>query len=154
MADLEIAYDRRELSAITRAFKAMDDEAINQARQSSNALATFAAGEIKSAGYGRSFNSKAVRRIVDGVKISKTSKIGEFSYGFAGQRFSGGGNTRLLWPGFEFGSNKYKQFPSYSGRFGRGSRGWFIYPTLRRIQPDIVRQWEEAFTKITRKWAD
>lgn len=154
MADLEIAYDKRELTAITRAFKAMDDEANDQARVASNALATFAANEIRSSGYGRTFNSQAVRRIVDGVRISKTSKIGEFSYGFAGQRFSGGGTTRQLWPGFEFGSNKFKQFPAYSGRFGRGSRGWFIYPTLRRIQPDIVRQWEESFSKITGKWDD
>lgn len=154
MADLEIAYDKQDLSAITRAFKAMDDEANNQARVASNALATFASNEIKSAGYGRTFNSQAVRRIVDGVRISKTSKIGEFSYGFAGQRFSGGGTTRQLWPGFEFGSNKFKQFPNYSGRFGRGSRGWFIYPTLRRIQPDIVKQWEEAFAKIRGKWDD
>lgn len=154
MADLEIAYDKREISAITRAFKAMDEEAIDQARVASNALATFASEQIKSAGLGRTFNSEAVRRIVTGVRISKTSKIGELSYGFASQRFSGGGTTRLLWPGLEFGSSKFKQFPSYSGRFGRGSRGWFIYPTLRRIQPDIVRQWEESFAKIRGKWDD
>ncbi len=41
--------------------------------------------------------------------------------------------------GIEFGSNKFKQFPAYSGRQGRGSRGWFIYPTLRRIQPELIR---------------
>lgn len=152
MADLEIAYDRQELRSVISAFKAMDDEAIDQARASSNALATFAADRIRQAGYGRSFNSTGVRRIVDGVRISKSSKIGELSYGFSGQRFSGGGSTRLLWPGFEFGSSKWKQFPAYSGRFNRGSRGWFIYPTLRAIQPELVRQWEEAFTKITRKW--
>jgi len=154
MADLEIAYDKRELSAIARSFKAMDEEANNQAKASSNALASFAADRIRQAGYGRTFNSQAARRIVDGVRVSKTSKIGELNYGFASQRFSGGGTTRLLWPGMEFGSNKWKQFPSYSGRFGRGSRGWFIYPTLRSIQPDIVRQWEEAFQKIRGKWDD
>lgn len=152
MADLQIAYDKRELLGITRAFKAMDDEAAEQAKKTSNALATFASDKIKQAGYGRTFNSEAVKRIVDGVKVSKTSKIGELSYGFANQRFSGGGSTRKLWPGFEFGSRKFKQFPTYSGRFGRGSRGYFIYPTLRSIQPDIVRQWEEAYMEIRKKW--
>ena len=154
MADLQIAYDKRELMGIVKAFKAMDDEAEQQAKTTSNALATFASQKIKQAGYGRSFNSEGVKRIVDGVRISKTSKIGELSYGFASQKFSGGGTTRQLWPGLEFGSRKFKQFPTYSGRFGRGSRGWFIYPTLRAIQPDIVRQWEEAYLQIRKKWDD
>ena len=153
MSEVSIAYDKQELRNITRAFKAMDDEATDQARQASNALATFAANKIKSAGYGRTFNSEGARRIVDGVKISKSSKIGEFSYGFANQKFSGGATTRMLWPGLEFGSRRFKQFPAYSGRFGRGSRGWFIYPTLRSIQPDIVRQWEESFAEIRKKWS-
>ena len=154
MSDLSIAYDKQELRGLTHAFKAMDDEANDQAKRTSNALASFAADKIRQAGYGRIVNSQGVRRIVDGVKISKTSKIGEFSYGFAGQRFSGGATTRMLWPGLEFGSRKFKQFPAYSGRFGKGTRGWFIYPTLRSIQPDIVRQWEEAFLQIRKKWDD
>lgn len=154
MAEVEIAYSKQELRNITRAFKAMDDEATDQARRTSNALATFAADKIRAAGYGRTVNSAGVKRIVDGVRISKSSKIGEFSYGFAGQRFSGGATTKMLWPGLEFGSRRFKQFPAYSGRFGAGSRGWFIYPTLRSIQPDIVRQWEEAFSEIRKKWDD
>ena len=154
MADFEIAYDRREIVGIAKVLRSMEDESRDQARSASNALATFATEKIKSAGYGRTKNSTAVRRIVDGVRVSKTSTVGEFSYGFATQRFSGGATTRQLWPGFEFGSNKFKQFPAYSGRFGRGSRGWFIYPTLRAIQPDIVRQWEESLSKIMQRWDD
>jgi len=154
MSDLEIAYDRRELVGIAKAFRAMEDEAKDEARSTSNALASFAADKIKQAAYTRTKGTSAVKRIAEGVRVSKSSTIGEFSYGFASQRFSGGATTRQLWPGFEFGSNKFKQFPAYSGRFGRGSRGWFIYPTLRAIQPDIVKQWEEAATKIMKKWDD
>ena len=154
MADLEIAYDRRELVGVAKAFRLMDDEAKDQAKSSSNSLATFAANAIRQAGYGRTKNSQGVRRLVDGVRVSKSSVIGELSYGFASQRFSGGATTQKLWPGFEFGSNKWKQFPSYSGRYNRGSRGWFIYPTLRRIQPDIVRQWEASATEIMKRWDD
>lgn len=153
MAEM-IAYDKQELGSVIRAFKAMDDEAIEQAKGQSHALADFAAGEIKSAGYQRTQNGVGVRRIVDGVKVSKTSKVGEMSYGFANQKFSGGGTTRKLWPGLEFGSGRFKQFPSYSGRYNRGSRGWFIYPTLRRIQPELVRKWEAAFSEIIKKWDD
>jgi hypothetical protein len=74
------------------------------------------------------------------------------SFGFASQKFSGGGTTQQLWGGYEFGSNKYKQFPIWSGREGRGSKGWFIYPTLKAEQPQIVSQWAEAFSHIVKVW--
>jgi hypothetical protein len=74
------------------------------------------------------------------------------SFGFAAQKFSGGGTTQQLWGGYEFGSNKYKQFPIWSGREGRGSKGWFIYPTLKAEQPQIVSQWAEAFSQIVKVW--
>jgi hypothetical protein len=80
-------------------------------------------------------------------------KVGEISYGFVSQKFSGGGTTQQLWGGEEFGSNKFKQFPIWSGRYGGvGSRGWFIYPTLRAEQPHIIEEWENAFTKILKEW--
>lgn len=147
-----IAYDKQELASIFKAFKAMDDEASKVAQEEGYNLSKWVATEIKKSGYTRTKNSNAVRRIVDGGSVSKTSKVGQISYGFARQKFSGGGTTRQLWPGFEFGSNKFKQFPSYSGRFGRGSRGWFIYPTLRSIQPELIRKWEAKFNEILEKW--
>ena len=152
MANEPISYDRAELRSIVKAFKAMDDEAVNQAKRTSNALATFAADKIKATAYGRTVASEAVRRVAEGVRVSKSSKIGEFSYGFAGQRFSGGGTTQILWPGLEFGSNRFKQFPRRTPNRGRGNSGYFIYPTLRQIQPQLVRQWEDAFSKILKEW--
>lgn len=149
-----IAYDEKELRQILKAFKAMDDEAVKVAQETGAELAQWLFGEIREAGYARYINPTAVRRIADGGKVSKTSKVGDISYGFARQRFSGGGTTRQLWPGFEFGSKKFKQFPTYSGRFGKGGRGWFIYPTLRKNQPELVKRWEEKFDGILRKWTD
>jgi hypothetical protein len=148
-----IAYDKRELSKIVRSFKAMDEEALIAARQIGGELATYAANEIKEAALGRVVSALGVRRVAEGVRVSKTSKIGEFSFGFANQKFSGGGNTKELWPGLEFGSRKFSQFPSWSGRYGRrGSRGYFIFPTLRKIQPDLVKRWEAKFAQIVSKY--
>lgn len=152
MASETIAYDRSELRSIIRAFKAMDQEAIDQARTQSSALAEYAANEIKSYSLSRTFGRSAVSRIVQGVRISKSSKVGEFSYGFASQRFSGGATTRDLWAGYEFGSNRYSQFPRRTPSKGRGNAGYFIYPTLRKIQPELVKQWQEAFSDILKKW--
>jgi hypothetical protein len=152
MANETIAYNKSDLRDIYKAFKAMDDQATEEARTQSAALAYFASEEIKQAAKTRTKSGKAAQRIADGVSISKSSKIGEFSYGFARQKFSGGATTQTLWGGMEFGSNKFKQFPSYSGRQGRGSRGWFIYPTLRGIQPELIKKWEVAFDRIIKEW--
>lgn len=147
-----IAYDKRELSQILKAFKAMDDEASKVAANTGYELSQWLFNEIRVAGLQRLVNAEAVRRIVTGGTVSKTSKVGQISYGFARQRFSGGGTTRSLWPGFEFGSKRFKQFPNYSGRYGRGGRGWFIYPTLRKNQPELVRKWEAKFDDIIKEW--
>lgn len=152
MMEGSIAYDRKELNQIFKAFKAMDDEATKVAQETGYELAKLVSEEVKKTAYERTVNPKAVRRIADGVRVSKTSKVGEASYGFATQRFSGGGTTRKLWGGFEFGSNKRKQFPNWSGRFGKGSRGWFIYPTLRKLQPELVKRWEAKFNDILKEW--
>ena len=152
MASETIAYNRQDLRDILKAFKAMDDQATEEARNQSAALAYFASQEIKATAATRTKSGKAVARVAEGVSISKSSKIGEFSYGFARQKFSGGATTQTLWGGLEFGSNKFKQFPSYSGRQGRGSRGWFIYPTLRRIQPELINKWEASFNRIIKEW--
>jgi hypothetical protein len=150
MATESITYDKAQLRGILHAFKGMDDAAVQQAKGVSNGLATYVQSKIKSAASGRP--NKAASRVADGSRVSKSSKIGELSFGFVSQKFSGGATTQQLWGGYEFGSNKFKQFPVWSGREGRGSRGYFIYPTLRAEQPHIIAQWEAAFTKILKEW--
>ena len=150
MAEESIAYDKSDLRAIYGAFKAMDEEAVAAAKRESNALATYLQGKIVSAS-GSSKNLVAPK-IAAGSRVSKSSKTGELSFGFAAQKLSGGGTTQQLWGGYEFGSNKFKQFPIWSGSQGRGSRGWFIYPTLRAEQPYIINEWENAFSQILKEW--
>jgi len=151
MATEQIAYDKQDLRKVISAFKAMDDQAVSEAKQVSGALADYLQGKIKSKA--QSLSSRNVAsRIADGSRVSKSSKIGEISFGYVSQKYSGGATTQMLWGGSEFGSNKYKQFPVWSGSEGRGSRGWFIYPTLRAEQPHIVAQWEESFSRIAKEW--
>jgi hypothetical protein len=150
MATESITYDKAQLRGILQAFKGMDDQAVSQAKAVSNGLATYVQSKIISSAGSRP--NKAATRIAQGSRVSKSSKIGELSFGFVSQKFSGGGTTQQLWGGYEFGSNKFKQFPVWSGREGRGSRGYFIYPTLRAEQPHIINEWENAFTKILKEW--
>ena len=150
----KIQYDKSDLRDILKAFKAMDDGATDAAKRESSALAEFAVGAIKETAATRIVASKAVQRVADGARVSKSSKIGEFSYGFASQRFSGGGTTQILWAGLEFGSNRFKQFPRRTPRKGRGNSGYFIYPTLREIQPELTRKWTEAMNDVVKNWSE
>lgn len=147
----QIAFDKSELRGVFKALKNMDEQATEEAKRVSGALAEYARKEVISTASGLS--SRAVAsRIAEGARVKKSSRIGEITYGFAAQKFSGGATTKDIWGGSEFGSNRYKQFPVWSGREGRGSKGWFIYPTLRKIQPKIVSEWTESFTKILKEW--
>ncbi len=95
MATESITYDKAQLRGILQAFKGMDDEAVAQAKGVSNGLATYVQSKIKSAASSRP--NKAASRVADGSRVSKSSKIGELSFGFVSQKFSGGGTTQQLW---------------------------------------------------------
>lgn len=145
MAEVKVEYDKADIRQILRAFKAMSEEAIAQSKRVGYELADYAAGKIKSYAVGSRY--VATSRVTDNVKISKSSKIGEFAYGYKSQRFfSGGASTLDMVYGLEFGSVNYPQFPP------RRKEGYTIYPTLRKIQPEIIKQWEEAFDKILKEF--
>ena len=150
MASEQMGFDRAELRQVYAALKAMGDAAKEEAKRDSNALAEYAQKQISVTATTR---GKAANKIATGSRVKKSSTTGEITYGYASQKFSGGASTKDLWGGNEFGSNRYRQFPIWSGREGRGSKGWFVYPTLRKIQPYIVDQWTESFDKILKRWA-
>ncbi len=152
MADARITYDRQELRGITKAFKAMDAEALDQAKAASAEIAEMLKDKIIAKAQTRRIAGKSAQRIAEGAKVAKSSKIGELSFGFAAQKYSGGATTQQLWPGMEFGSNRWKQFPRRTPRLGRGNQGYFIYPTLTENQVELIRKWEESFDRILREW--
>jgi len=163
--DRVFAYDKKELSKIIRAFKGMDEAAQEEAKREVNALAKELTNKIQSAARSAP-NPNVASRVADGIKVSATSKVGEIRIGFAQQKFSGGATTQFnlggtgkgsggngLLAGAEFGSKKHPQFAPRSARFGqRGNAGYFIYPTLRANQAEIIAKWEDAFSKIVKEW--
>ena len=140
------AYNRREIGDILRAFRAMDEEAKKEAQEAGGALAAFLQDKVIEKSFTRNKSADVVRQTAIGSRVKKSSKIGELSIGFASQTFSGGGSTQKLWGGVEFGSKRYRQFPNWN------PRGYFIYPALRENQTELVKQWEEAFARILKKW--
>ena len=159
MADeISIFYDKQQQKQILRSFKAMSDEAVDQSKKMGFELAQYAVGEIRSAA-----KTTQEKRIAETGRAKKSSKIGEFSFGYTKRAFSGGANTsrntenappygKGILAGVEFGSSRSPNFRPRTARYkGGGNSGYFINPTLRRIQPEIIEKWERAFLEILRK---
>jgi len=160
-----IAYDKRELNKIAAVLRTMSETAINEVKSKVQELAQKELNEIRRIAASR---GKVADRIAQGGKVKASSLLGEISFGFASQKFSGGattqfntrqdtvGNRKGIGAAHEFGSNKYPQFPRWSGGMGKGagSRGWFIYPTIRHLQPTVIKEFEDIILEIRKEWTD
>jgi hypothetical protein len=153
MADrVTVEYNKEDLRQLKRAFKAMDDEAVKASNELGVKLAALMIEKIRGAA-----NTVQERRLAATGRTSKKSRIGEFSFGYARQEFSGGADSRKnqnraplygsgILAGIEFGSNRYPQFRA------RKREGYFLYPTLKSNQKEIIDQWERAFSDILKEW--
>ena len=159
-----IFFSKRELNQISRVFRKMDDTAKDDAKRKIQELVGKQLTGIRSAARSR---GKVAERIADGGQVKKSSLQGELKFGFANQKFSGGATTQFntrndapgnrpgIGGGFEFGSKRFPNMPRWSGAMpkGAGSRGWFIYPTIRASQPEIIREFEGIISDIVKEWS-
>ena len=160
-----IVYDKRELASFAKVIKNMSETAVEETKRKVGELAQKELNEIRRIAASR---GKVADRVAQGGKVKKSSVLGEISFGFAEQKFSGGATTQFntrndpkgkrkgIGAAAEFGSSKYPQFPKWSGPMpkGPGSRGWFIYPTIRHLQPTIIKEFEEIILAIRKEFAD
>jgi len=159
-----IFFSKRELNQISRVFRKMDDIAKEDAKRKIQQLVAKQLASIQAAAGSR---GKVAQRIADGGQIKKSSLQGELKFGFASQKFSGGATTQFntrndppgnrpgIGGGYEFGSKKFPNMPRWSGPMpkGPGSRGWFIYPSIRASQPEIIKEFDEIITSIVKEWS-
>jgi hypothetical protein len=80
-------------------------------------------------------------------------------------RVSGGANAGQLLFGNEFGGDRNAfgnanafpnggfRFPPRTSREGRGNTGYWIFPTLKAMQPEIKKKWFAAINKVMDNWA-
>jgi hypothetical protein len=158
-----IFYSQKELRDIAKVLRSMSETAVAESKKRIQELAQKELNSIRAVAAGR---GKVAQRIAEGGKVKKSSLLGEISFGFAGQKFSGGattqfntrndppGNRKGIGAATEFGSKRYPQFPAWSGPMpkGPGSRGWFIYPTVRALQPTIIKEFEDVVLDIKKEW--
>jgi len=160
-----IVYDKKELMQFAKVMRTMSDIAVEETKRRVGELAQRELNEIRQIASSR---GKVANRVAQGGKVKKSSLLGEISFGFANQKFSGGATTQFntrndpkgsrigIGAASEFGSGKYPQFPRWSGPMpkGPGSRGWFIYPTIRHLQPTIIKEFEDIILAIRKEFND
>tara|TARA_R110002126_G_scaffold166429_1_gene314128 strand:+ start:639 stop:1151 length:513 start_codon:yes stop_codon:yes gene_type:complete len=160
-----IVYDKKELMQFAKVMRNMSDIAVEETKRRVGELAQRELNEIRQIASSR---GKVANRVAQGGKVKKSSLLGEISFGFASQKFSGGATTQFntrndpkgsrtgIGAASEFGSGKYPQFPRWSGPMpkGPGSRGWFIYPTIRHLQPTIIKEFEDIILAIRKEFND
>ena len=148
-----------------KVMRTMSDIAVEETKRRVGELAQRELNEIRQIASSR---GKVANRVAQGGKVKKSSLLGEISFGFASQKFSGGATTQFntrndpkgsrtgIGAASEFGSGKYPQFPRWSGPMpkGPGSRGWFIYPTIRHLQPTIIKEFEDIILAIRKEFND
>lgn len=170
---IKMEVDRKDLKGLFNAFKELDKDTNEKLRTEVYQITDYIARSIKTAAEYAPMPDQA-RLIAETVRPRKDRvpyvTIGGSKYLKVSRRGTPG-NPRpragqLLF-GSEFGASptgglvpnatndRQRRFPYFSGKYGWGSRGYWIFPTLRRLQPKITSDYHAIIDKYIRKdWAD
>lgn len=178
---ISIKPDSAQLKGLYAAFKTLDEEANTKLKDDVSSISKWSAGEVKTAASMAPYMPRQAMLVAESIKFNRdrvpnftvggskkapvtrkvtaknpAPKYGELLYGsefgateFLSRRANGsnlGANT--------FGRYSGRRFPPRSPAYGRGSEGYWIYPTLRRIQPEITSRWINAVERVLGKWSN
>ena len=161
----EIKIKDADINAIRKTFKNMDEIAQNDMNRAAQQIAIEAASAVGSALQATPQGQALARSI----KVSPKSKTPFFTVGGSSVKLNNGTPVGEIALGVEFGAYQdrprkrkgkstnyvgYRQFQPRSPREGRGNAGYFIFPTLKALQPEITRRWVEEVDRIRREWRE
>jgi hypothetical protein len=148
---------------LLKALNKMDDDSKKALKDDVAAISAWTAGGIRMAGYVGAPMPRQTAIVAQTVRANK-DRIPNVTIGGSRGRASGGANAGILLFGNEFGSDRnafgsagnfpnggYK-FPARTPREGRGNRGYWIFPTLKAMQPEITRRWKNAVGEVYENW--
>jgi len=161
----EIKIKDADINAIRKTFKNMDEIAQNDMNRAAQQIAIEAASAVGSALQ----STPQGQAIARSIKVSPKSKTPFFTVGGSSVKLKNGTPVGEIALGVEFGAYQdrprkrkgkstnyvgYRQFQPRSPREGRGNAGYFIFPTLKALQPEITRRWVEEVDRIRREWRE
>ena len=150
----------REIRDLLKTLNEMDDESKTALKEKVKGIATWVAEDIKRAASKAPMPAQAMK-VAKTVRANK-DRVPNVTIGGSRVKFSGGAVSGDVLIGSEFGAdptsvngqfpNGGRRFPYRSPQRGRGSEGYWIYPTLRLAQPRITREWHEACDDVLANW--
>jgi len=168
-----VRMNDRDVQGILRAFSKMDKQANKDLRDLSREIATDLVGEFRNAARGTRWYPQQASFVAQSAKVARdrTPAVtlgGSRQFTTSDGRRVAAGSILFL---SEFGSPELKQRqrfrnekqrrnyklgglqgPPRSPREGRGNRGWWLFPRLKRLQPNILRRWIEGAQKVADTW--
>ena len=165
MADTKITIkpDLGDYRALLKAISAMDKASQGALKNEVASISRWTAQGMVYASYGAVMPKQAA--IVAATIRPAKDRVPTVYIGGSKGRASGGANAGQLLFGNEFGSDRNAKgskgvFPNGGYRFpdrspdeGKGSRGYWIFPTLKNMQPEIKRRWLNAVNNVFDLWA-
>ena len=160
----QIKIADKDILAILKTFSKMDDIAKTDMKKVAKDIANDAASAIGSALQ----STPQGQALARSIKVSNSFKRGPvISIGGDNPKLANGTPVGEIALGVEFGAYQnrprkrksgqymgYKQFQPRSPREGRGNAGYFIFPTLKALQPEITRRWVQEVDRIRQEWRE
>jgi len=166
MADktkITIKPDLGDYRGLLRAISQMDKDSQNALKTDVQSISNWTATGMRIASYSSPMPKQAIV-IANTIRANK-DRIPNLTIGGSKGRVSGGANAGQLLFGNEFGTDRnakgsagsfpnggYK-FPERSPAQGRGNAGYWIFPTLKAMQPEIRKRWLDSVNKVMDNWA-
>ena len=163
---IKMEVDRKDLKDLYSAFKTLDEDTNKALKVEVQSLSSYVAREIQAAAVNAP-NPKQAALIAQSVRANK-DRIPNITIGgsrlarVARKASQGNPKPRMgqLVFGSEFGTKGsgagvFKQggrkFPYWSGNYHGGGRGYWIFPTLRRLQPKITHDYHAIIDRYIRR---
>jgi hypothetical protein len=145
-----------DIFAILRTFKNMDKIASEDLRTVARELSEEIADAIKGAAANADAlggNPRQAIAIASTIKVNR-DRVPSISIGGSRSVTSSGAKAGEILFGAEFGSRQYKQFPRRRPKDpgSKGNQGYFIFPTLKYMQPRIKDKWVAGVDRIRNEW--
>lgn len=160
---ITIKPDLSDYRGLLKAISQMDKDSQGALKSDVQSISAWTAQGMAMAAYSAPMSRQSV--IVAGTIRANKDRIPNVTIGGSKGRASGGANAGQLLFGNEFGSDRNVKgsagsfpnggfrFPQRSPSQGRGNTGYWIFPTLKAMQPEITRRWLDAVNKVMDNWA-
>jgi hypothetical protein len=161
---ITVRPDLTDYRGLLKALNVMDKEAQFALKNDVYAISAWTAKGIQQAAYGHPYYPKQAAIAAATVRPARDRVPTVYIGGSKGQA-SGGANAGQILFGNEFGGDRNAfgnlnafpnggyRFPPRTAREGRGNKGYWIFPTLKAMQPEIKRRWFAAVNRVMDNWA-